>query len=489
MANTSTCENNIMVYGLTVNDKGYEFTSSIESAMEDAELELEKIDKNIEEIEASLKKLKPECDKIDYILAASSGALCGIIDIFLVGKPGESLIGNLTDKWFSNRVCDFSKLCGWSGGKDSSSAIRFLEKKFKIPYDQNGLGDIAKGVLDLNPSNHHFKSLAHNPNLLGLFFSILDQFSNTSHFVSDGNLIVVDNSDSEFRLQGNNIPGKLVCGFVNWLGHIMSDISGASGSKTRGMGIPSPIWSWTNDVIALLRKMNISPGNFVCSMNEAAVKIFEEGFDFRFQTAQVIPVFVNEMIVRIFYFVRRMLKYFSETEKSNRSFTLMWKKCEPFKNVTVKRMLTVAHGTFCLVDIGDATVRGFVSGGGVFFNPIEFCLRLNIVGIGRFAISLYGEAKRAIQTYQKEKGLQFVKRERVIVLDYIEGLKTLSVLYDDRDLVNFIDDFKNSDMYIQAFEKTVKLAELRKVPDDEILRVKSDIDSYFLGEKKWVKKS
>lgn len=39
-------------------------------------------------------------------------------------------------------------------------------------------------------------------------------------------------------------------------------------------------------------------------------------------------------------------------------------------------------------------------------------------------------------------------------------------------------------MYIQAFEKTVKLAELRKVPDNEILRVKSDIDSYFLGGKK-----
>ena len=126
-----------------------------------------------------------------------------------------------------------------------------------------------------------------------------------------------------------------------------------------------------HDVIVLLRKMNISPGNFVCSMNEAAVKIFEEGFDFRFQTVQVIPVFVNEMIVRIFYFVRRMLKYFSETEKRNRSFTLMWEKCEPFTNATVKRMLTVAHGTFCLVDIGDAAVRGFVSGGGAFFVPVQ----------------------------------------------------------------------------------------------------------------------
>ena len=37
----------------------------------------------------------------------------------------------------------------------------------------------------------------------------------------------------------------------------------------------------------------------------------------------------------------------------------------------MKRMLTVAHGTFCLVDIGDATIRGFATGGG-YFNTAEF---------------------------------------------------------------------------------------------------------------------
>lgn len=25
--------------------------------------------------------------------------------------------------------------------------------------------------------------------------------------------------------------------------------------------------------------------------------------------------------------------------------------CEPFKNATVKHMLTIAHGTFCMMDI------------------------------------------------------------------------------------------------------------------------------------------
>ena len=31
----------------------------------------------------------------------------------------------------------------------------------------------------------------------------------------------------------------------------MSDVSGSSGSKGRGMGIPSPLWTWTNDIIAI----------------------------------------------------------------------------------------------------------------------------------------------------------------------------------------------------------------------------------------------
>lgn len=64
-------------------------------------------------------------------------------------------------------------------------------------------------------------------------------------------------------------------------------------------------------------------------------------------------------------------------------------------------MLTVAHGTFCLIDAGDAVIRGVITGGG-YFNVVEFFLRLNIVGIGRLTISLYGEMTRTI----KKSGLE-----------------------------------------------------------------------------------
>ena len=474
----------IVMLELTAGENSFEFTQSISTALSSAEAELLIIEDKIAETENTLKALTPECDKLDYILAASSGALSGIMDIFLVGKPGESPLGNITDKWFEERTKDFAKLCGWGETKDSSlqSAIRHLEGIFKIPYDQHGAGDAAKDVFNLNPENHHFKSLGHNPTLLGLFFAILDQFDNSSHFVSGGELITLQKADERFVLRGNNVPGKLFCAFVNWFGHLISDMSGSSTSKGRGMGIPSPLWSWTNDIIAIKKKIGLSTSEFDNTLNELALKIYTKGYDARFQTAQAIPVFINEMIVRLFYCVRRAIRYFSVTNKDNRSFSLLWKACEPFSNATIKRMLTVAHGTFCLLDIGEATIRGFATGGG-YFNVAEFFMRLNIVGVGRFTISLYGESKRGTKRLESRESIYYLRRERIIVSNYIEGLQYLSELYDDKMLMTFIDDLRSSDLYIQAFEKSVQLAEKRHVQDKDILRSKTDIDHYFRGGK------
>ena len=431
-----------------------------------------------------MNKLTPECDKTDYILSACSGALCGVIDVFLVGKPGESPVGEITDMWFANRTEDFARLCGWTGDKGNlSSAIRYLEKKFKIPYDQNGIGDIANELLDLTPSNHHFKSLGHNPTILGLFFSILNQFTNISHFVSEGELITFSKFDGDFHLEGKDLPSKLFCGFTNWFGHLISDMSGSSSSKGRGMGIPSPFWSWTNDIIAIKKKLNLPVGEFDKSINELALDIYKQGYDARFQAAQAIPVFVNELLVRFIYSIRRLVRYFSMTKKDDRSFSLLWKSCEPFSNATIKRMLTVAHGTFCVIDAGDAIARGFATGGSSF-NVTEFVLRLNIVGIGRFTISLYGETSRGLKRNDIKEDIIILKREKRILADYVEGLMFLAEIYDDESLLLFTRELKESDMYVQAFEKSVILAEKRNVPKDEILRNKADIDSYFKGDRK-----
>ena len=54
-------------------------------------------------------------------------------------------------------------------------------------------------------------------------------------------------------------------------------------------------------------------------------------------------------------------------------------------------------------------------------------------------------------------------------------------IYDDKELLLFTQEFKESDMYVQAFEKSVLLAQKRNVSSDVLLKDKSDIDSYFMG--------
>lgn len=473
--------NKAIILDLDFENNKYKFPNTISNALVEANDELYNLEDQLNETLETVKSLTPNCDKYDYILSACSGALCGIIDVFLVGKPGESPLGNITDEWFVNRTKDFAKICGYKGDNDSlSSAINYLEKKFKVPYDQSVGGGTFKELINLTPSNHHFKSLAHNPTILGLFLSILNQFTNTSNFVANGELISLTNSDGSFELKGHNIPAKFFCGIANWIGHLISDISGSSGSKGRGMGIPSPLLAWSNDVIAINRKLNIPVSEFNKSTNELALRLFEKGYDVRFQATQVIPIFVNEMVVRFLYSIRRLIKYYSTTAKFNRSFPMLWKSCEPFSNATVKRMLTIAHGTFCLIDMSDAIINGFETGGG-YFNVVAFFMRFNMVGVGRFTISLYGEAKRKIQKVHANNNAVFISRNKIIVDDYIEGLKTLADIYDDKSLLNFVNDFQNSNLYINGFNKTIELAKRRNVSEDKMMTSKTDIDLYFQG--------
>lgn len=475
--NTSQDEKDVAVACIEISEREYVVNSHIARAKEAAEQEILSLQETID----SVGDLKPQCDKLDYALAASSGAVCGILDVFLVGAPGESPFGDITDSWFANRTKDFAKMYGWKGPRGDAdptkSAIGFLERHFKVPYDQRGVGDAASAVLgDITPSNHHFKSLAHNPSLVGLFFSILDQFTGSSHFVDDrGQLIELVDVGGEFELHGNSVPAKFFCAFSNWFGHVMSDISGSSGGAGRGKGFPSPLWTWMNSVIAIKNSLGIPVSDFNKAFNELALEIYKQGYDVRFQSAQAIPVLINGMLVRLLYATRRLVKYYKDTPESKRSFHALWQACAPFSNPTIKRMLTVAHGTFCLVDAGDATARAFVSGAG-YFNPVEFVLRLNVVGVGRFAISLYGEAKDQIKIHDAEIQAEFSRRKQLIIKDYIAGLNQLAELYDDHDLVNLVEQLQTNPRV--AFEKSVKLADKRGVADGP--KTKEDIDNYFI---------
>lgn len=73
---------------LSVDDNKYDFLSIISDALSNAEMELQETKRFISETIETVNNLTPECDKLDYALAASSGVICGVIDVFLVGKTG-----------------------------------------------------------------------------------------------------------------------------------------------------------------------------------------------------------------------------------------------------------------------------------------------------------------------------------------------------------------------------------------------------------------
>ena len=309
------------------------------------------------------------CDKYDYMLAATCGMVAGLIDVRFVGLPwGQGAIGKGADKAVDSAVAGFAELLGWEGPREGSdpkaSAIGFLERKFNVNYDQthgNAPGTRGTGgkVDHLTPVNHHLKNLAHSPDLVGLVFSIINQFTNTSTFVSNGKLITIDTET--FELQGSNFPAKVFAGFCNWLGHLASDVAGSSGSTGRGAGIPIPFYS-------LLQFLDVGAfGQHRDTFAKVAVKVFEQGYDLRHGLALAVPVLIGELLTRISWSFKQRLYHHKD-----------WKDCVPAgTNPEVRRMLLVAHGTLCMVDGVDAGLR---SGGDI----IQFMLRANIVAWARF---------------------------------------------------------------------------------------------------------
>ena len=315
-----------------------------------------------------------KCDKFDYLAAVGCGAVAGIVDIFLVGIPEDSILGSWTDAQADKAVMLFAKKVGWNpreGKSDSvASAIGFLERKYSVNYDQRTTAETL-GQVNLWTKNHHMKSLAHSPDIIGIFFSILNQFTSTSSFIDNGKLVTIQSET--FELQGGNIIAKLFCGMANWFGHLMSDMAGSSGSRGnagRGTGIVAPFY----ELFALCKFGQFRVNDDLQDFATIATRAFQEGYDLRFSAAAAIPVVITDLSIRLIWSLRQRFQYKKPM-----------KDCIPSqKHETLRIMLLLGHGTLCAMDAIDAGVR---SGG----NFLVFFMRLNIPAWMRFATAVIKE--------------------------------------------------------------------------------------------------
>lgn len=345
--------------------------------------------------------LNEKMDKYDYILASGCGVLGGLIDIFLVNMPNDSTLQVLSDAQAEKMVISFAKYSGWSpriGNEDNiKSAIGFLERKFKVNYDQ------TTGIAGMNTKNHHFKSLSHSPSPIGLFFSILNQFTSTSSFISNGKLITIETDT--FELQGGNFTAKLFCGICNWFGHIMSDISGSSGGKNRGTGVVAPFY----ELFGLCDFGSFSVGEHRKTLAEIADLAFQQGYDFRFAFAQSVPVVITNLCVGFVWLFREHFQYkkpLKELIKPSKKF---------------RYMRLIANGTLCAIDVVDAGVR---SGG----NALTFFMRINLVGFATLSVLAVREITIILKVDNLIDGYTLAfKNANEILGEYIEVLDEITI--------------------------------------------------------------
>lgn len=330
---------------------------------------------NIRKIRSE-KNLKPvfyndKCDKYDYLIAIGCGAIAGMIDIFLVGAPGDSKLQTWTDKQVDKTVMLFAKTCGWSPRAEKAnsitSAIGFLEKKFPVNYDHRHSADVGN-IFNMSTKNHHMKSLAHSPDIIGLFFSILNQFTSTASFLSNGQLITVQTDT--YELKGHNFISKLFCGIANWFGHIMSDVAGSSGAKGRGSGVVIPFY----ELFQICDFGSFQVGDDRNTLATVATKVFQEGYDARFGITMAIPVVLCDLSIKLAWAIKR---YFYHKRPIS--------ECIPTnKHDDLRLMLIIGDGILCFMDGVDAAIR---SGG----NWVNFFLRLNLIAWYKLIITVFRE--------------------------------------------------------------------------------------------------
>ena len=403
-------------------------------------------DSKLQEYNKQLKKFTNQADALDYTVAIGSGILAGIIDSFFVGDF------SLSDgkKWGNEKL---EKIVKKLGKNDNVYEAKKNLEKFHIPSDTSKVWNKK----NITPHTHRIDDLAHHTSLVGLISSITTQFTEISYFQNRfGENLCLDITDK--GLIGNNLSEKIFAGTVNWFYHLVSDMTKSEGNIGYGMGIPGPI-------LSLAKELSMLPGINKTKLPQIIDYFYVKGFDLRTELGvlqqlgkQAIPVILNEVLIRVFYFFSRLIKEYKEKENFK---DIDWKNVLPYKNRTLTRMLTISSGTFLAFDLLDAGIR---SGG----NWGTFVLRVNFVNIGRFTVSCYNE-------YKMEREKEKIKKDILDLYSQQLSLNNIKLSYNiagmwvsTKEAIENIEEFsnniQNSIPYIDNSNKELK-EELDKIGD------------------------
>lgn len=379
-------------YGILPLNKQDTLRAQIDENIDAINAHLVQNDEILEQCEKENERLTNHADGLDYTIAVLSGVLTGLLDSFWI----SGFDFHQANKWGTDTINAFvlhtANRSGY-GGNELGGAIRHLEK-FGIPHDSN-TGDFGGGRL------HHLNDFAHHPTLGGLACSMFTQFSGES-IGTDSTGALIHPSVRDKNLIGKSLPEKFVFGTIHWFFHVVSDVAGSSVNPGAGMGLPGPLLSFAKELSAIpfFGNINVGDDNFSAWISKLFQGKIIDGvrFDFRTELGVMheigkmsIPVMLNDCIVRSFYFIRSLVREIQGKDiRTLQDITkIEWNQVMPFGNRTITRMLTIATGTFTAVDLADAAIRGaMMSGGNAQVFALAFIVRVNFVGVGRFAVAV-----------------------------------------------------------------------------------------------------
>ena len=347
----------------------------------------------------------------DYIFAAASGALMGALSVLWQKDLNLADARKLGSEKIEKIVIGAAQRVGLKKENPSiADAIRFLEQK--SPFVGDKLTAAFGGGLQ-----HHLRDFSHHPSPVGLVCSILMQFTGKGFgTATDGSFLIVDLPREALKDLGSNTEEKFLYGTLNWVLHLISDMAGSSSTPGAGTGIPGPLLSFLKEASALpfFRDLSIGHEGKMRTLSQWISKAFngtllkdQDGnplrFDLRTEVGlasqvltQVPAVLANECIVRGFYTITRFIDELRRADVSSVKDLgrINPSRFLPLNSRALTRMLTVASGSFVVINTSIAAVRAAVDGaasGGVGAVPLFF-MRLNYVGIGRFAFALWADS-------------------------------------------------------------------------------------------------
>lgn len=351
-----------------------------------------------------------EADKLDYIVAVSSGVLAGLIDVFYVGTFSLDRASEWGKEQIDQVVKKVARIEGCQGD-DLSDAIKTLEKNHPLAAD-GGTNNFGGGL------QHHLRDFSHHFSIGGLFFSIFTQFTGLVVGTDKaGALLVIPVPESHRACIGKNFQEKIAFGTIGWFFHMVSDMAGSSGSLMGGTGIPGPLVSFMKELSALpffkysgdgdmgfrLWVTKLFNGALLADHDESG-KIIKDSvrkFDLRTEIGilgeagrQTIPVLINQCVVRGFYFCRRLAREIRDLDIRGIGDLgrIAPEDVLPWGTPAMRRMVTVSSGVFTGVDIADAAVRAIKSK-----DPITFFLRVNYVGAATFVIARVVDVRATLE--------------------------------------------------------------------------------------------